>query len=298
MKRALLVLPVILSVLSCARNNPSPGSPLPSTEYTVSTYAVYPDAAGRPQGVALDTSGNVFVCGIDGGIWKIANNGTGSLVTQLSDQLLDLACDRRGNFFVAARDAKAIFKVTAAGASTTLAGGLTDVVSFDIDSSGNLYLGNDSVICRLDQTGKLTVVYKLPSANSITAVAVDRSHTLYYATAYQLWRLDSLGNNSLIAGRPVAGDDDGIGSAAGFLGVFELRVDRNGILWAADSYSIRRITPDGTVTTIAGGTSPGDVDGDGDKARFHYLVGMALETDGTIFVADVANNKIRKVVHK
>ena len=52
------------------------------------------------------------------------------------------------------------------------------------------------------------------------------------------------------------------------------------------------------VTTVAGGDSPGYVDGDGDTARFHYAVGLGLDANGTMFVADVANNKIRKVVHK
>ena len=296
MKRALLALPVILSTVTCTRNNPGP-QPL-SGEYSVSTYVAYPDTASVPQGVTVDQSGVLYVCGIDGGIWKVSKDRTISMIAQINDQLLDIVCNGKGNLFVSARNAGAICKVTTTGVVTKLAGGFVDPVSLEIDSSGNLYLGNVTVIEKVDQNGQVTNLHKISSKNAISAIAVDRSHNIYYSTMSQLWRLDSLGNDVFIAGGQVPGGNEGSGSSAAFLGCFGLRIDGNGTLWAADSYKIRKITPNGVVTTVAGGDSPGYVDGDGDTARFHYAVGLGLDANGTMYVADVANNKIRKVVHK
>jgi hypothetical protein len=58
---------------------------------------------------------------------------------------------------------------------------------------------------------------------------------------------------------------------------------------------IRKITPDGVVSTIAGISTPGFVDGAGGVARFYDPAGITVDADGTIYVADYLNNCIRKV---
>jgi hypothetical protein len=70
----------------------------------------------------------------------------------------------------------------------------------------------------------------------------------------------------------------------------------NDVLYVGDSYVLRRIASDGTVTTVAGSTAAfGGVDGQGAAARFNRLFGLASARTGDVFVADAGNNAIRRV---
>ncbi len=62
-----------------------------------------------------------------------------------------------------------------------------------------------------------------------------------------------------------------------------------------DNHMIRRVTADGTVTTVAGGEVNGLVDGAGALARFNYPSGVAVDSEGNIYVADDHNHRIRKI---
>jgi sugar lactone lactonase YvrE len=72
--------------------------------------------------------------------------------------------------------------------------------------------------------------------------------------------------------------------------------DSNGTIYVADSasHAIRKITPNGAVSTLAGG-QPGYVDGVGTSARFNGPRAIALGRDGSLYVADTSNGVIRKV---
>jgi len=77
-----------------------------------------------------------------------------------------------------------------------------------------------------------------------------------------------------------------------------LAADAAGNLYVADTsnHTIRKITPDGTVSTFAGQASnPGHLDGIGSAARFVYPEGVAVDAAGNVYVADTANNTIRKI---
>ena len=80
-------------------------------------------------------------------------------------------------------------------------------------------------------------------------------------------------------------------------GLMGLDVDSDGSVIVANYYNpaIRRIAPDGTVTTIAGGNSRGLRDGPADVAQFSGPIDVAVSPDGSIFVADRSNRRIRKV---
>lgn len=102
---------------------------------------------------------------------------------------------------------------------------------------------------------------------------------------------------STLAGSGVRGYADGIGSLAQFNAPFGLAVDGAGNVYVADQYNqrIRKITPDGNVTTIAGDGSAGYLDGPALSARFHYPYDVAVDESGNVFVADHFNNRIRKI---
>ncbi|MEB3197804.1 MAG: carboxypeptidase regulatory-like domain-containing protein, partial [Candidatus Sericytochromatia bacterium] len=92
------------------------------------------------------------------------------------------------------------------------------------------------------------------------------------------------------------GDSDGTGAAASFRGPFGLALAPDGTLYVADHYNhrIRKVTPEGAVMTVAGSTQ-GYADGPGTVAKFSAPEGLALAPDGTLYVADGGNLRIRKV---
>lgn len=76
-----------------------------------------------------------------------------------------------------------------------------------------------------------------------------------------------------------------------------LAVDRFGNVFVADSFSqrVRRITPDGTVSSYAGSGSVGAGDGPASAATFNYLLGVAVDEEDTVFVGDTEGHRIRKI---
>ena len=101
----------------------------------------------------------------------------------------------------------------------------------------------------------------------------------------------------VLAGDGVREARDGDLERARFSEPFGLALAADGSLYVADAgdaHRIRRLSPDGRVVTVAGG-GPGLVDGTGEAARFSTPSGLAIDADGTLFVADTGNNVIRRV---
>src|SRR5262249_1844413 len=108
------------------------------------------------------------------------------------------------------------------------------------------------------------------------------------------------GTLTLIAGNSTdnAASKDGVGAKAVIVGPRGLAVDAKGNLYAADTDEglIRKITPDGTVTTLAGKpNNQGLADGKGPAAQFGGPRGLAVDKDGNVYVADSDNGVIRKI---
>ena len=95
-----------------------------------------------------------------------------------------------------------------------------------------------------------------------------------------------------------AGSADGAGSAARFNGPVSTAVDGSGNVYVAEygNHTIRKISSGGVVTTLAGTAgSPGSDEGTGSAARFNNPVGVAVDGNGNVFVADSGNHTIRKI---
>jgi hypothetical protein len=94
-----------------------------------------------------------------------------------------------------------------------------------------------------------------------------------------------------------SGPVDGTGSAARFSYPSGIAADARGDLYVGDrsNYRIRKVTPAGVVTTLAGSTY-GFQDGTGAAARFSYPYGIAVAPDSSVFITDQYNNAIRKGV--
>jgi DNA-binding beta-propeller fold protein YncE len=104
---------------------------------------------------------------------------------------------------------------------------------------------------------------------------------------------------TVFAGAGDIGFTDGKGASAKFNLIVGLAIDAFGNLWVADrgNNNIRKITKDGTVTTIAGGNE-GYADGEGAQAQFYSPYGIAVDKNGVVYVSEMGNNRIRKIEYK
>jgi sugar lactone lactonase YvrE len=316
MQKILLILPAIIMAVSCTPHN----APIVQTstdtlsgEFYVSTYAAFSGQYGQVSGVTVDSSGNLYACdGEVGIIWKISiPDSSISTITTINDQASDIACDRQGNIYVLSAGQGKILKITPAGTVTTLAGGASSQVdgqgasagfkaleAMDIDSTGTLYIGDYRSVRKVDQQGNVITLYNDSTASGpMLGIACDNQHNVYFADDIEVWKLDTLGNKTFIAGQSNIGNQDGTGGEAAFDGINELRMDKSGNLWVEDYANVRMISPSGVVTTIAGNGTIGFANGAGNVAEFDLPVGLAVSANGTLFVADDQNKQIRKIVH-
>lgn len=104
-------------------------------------------------------------------------------------------------------------------------------------------------------------------------------------------------NSSTIGGDGYYGYTDGNVSNARFANPVGIARDPSGNIYIADANNnaIRKLAPDGAVTTFAGGGAAGSADGTGTAAHFNYPTGVASDANGYIYVADFSNNRIRKI---
>jgi sugar lactone lactonase YvrE len=135
--------------------------------------------------------------------------------------------------------------------------------------------------------------------NTPSAIALDHLGNLYVADTgnHAIRRIAPGGAVTTLAGNGSPGYVDGIGRAAQFNGPVGIAVDDAGIVYVADTYNdrIRRIGPDGTVTTLAGTGKPNLFDGPGPAAAFDTPSALAVDHDGNLYIADTGNNAVRRL---
>jgi sugar lactone lactonase YvrE len=238
--------------------------------------------------------------------------------------------DVSGNIFVAVSGAHAIRKVTSTGAITTLAGGGTPgsadgagtSASFNgpygiaVDGTGTLFVAEygNHTIRKVTQTGVTTTLAGTAGLSgsddgSGTAARFTYPHALAVDGAGNLFVADT-GNRTIRKITPAgvvttfagtagsSGSADGTGANARFGEPYGVAVDGMGNVLVADTFNctIRKITPAGAVTTLAGTPgSPGSVDGTGSAARFNRPQGVAVDGANNVIVADTDNHTIRRI---
>jgi sugar lactone lactonase YvrE len=303
-----------------------------------------------PNALARDTLGNVYVS--DPGnrtIRKITPTGQVSTLalTQgdgglVSVRYSGLAVDAAGNLYVSytSYNQHKIFKITPTGTVSLFAGssygpfyegprqfgvnvdGRNEAAAFyepgglAFDHAGNLIVadtGNNSVR-RIAPDGTVITIAGDPDGGPNSAgyidgpattarftrpssVAVDSAGNILVADITTIRRISPDGTVTTIAGSlGMTGSADGIGSAARFLRPF-ITIDATNTVFIADgSGTVRKMIPDGTVTTLAGYPGlTGIVDGVGSAARFIVPCAVLPAGDGAVLVADRESDAIRKV---
>ncbi|MEO8426498.1 MAG: FG-GAP-like repeat-containing protein [Verrucomicrobiota bacterium] len=147
-------------------------------------------------------------------------------------------------------------------------------------------LGNASVIATLRVEWPSGVVQTLNN------VAVNQT-----LTVTELAAPPGVAVVTTLAGSGAPGFEDGQGVAAQFHFPNGAFVDAGGFVYIADAFNhrIRRVSPSGAVTTLAGSGAAGYLDGPGAASQFNYPLGVFVATAGDVFVADTENNLVRKI---
>ena len=181
--------------------------------------------------------------------------------------------------------------VSSSGTTPSSAATLTLVVGTTIST----FAGTANSAGSTDATGTAA------RFNGPAAIARDAVGNLYIADAsnHIIRKITSAGVVTTLAGTAgAAGSADGTGAAARFNGPSGLTVTSLGTVYVADTYNhtIRMISPEGAVTTVAGSAgNAGSTDATGSAARFLYPYGIVVDASGTLHVADTFNHTIRRV---
>lgn len=141
--------------------------------------------------------------------------------------------------------------------------------------------------------------------NHPSGMTMDAAGNLYVADAgeYVIRKITPAGVATTLAGSGAAGYADGTGAAAQFnflqfnIDFAGVAVDSSGNVYVADNGNnvIRKVSPAGVVTTLAGQTLAGYANGTGSAAQFNSPHGVAVDSLGNVYVADTGNNVIRQI---
>ncbi len=284
-----------------------------------------------PAGIAVDAFGALYVADrnnhrirkveLDGTVTTLAGSSAAGLADGLGEaaqftQPTGIAVAPDGDIYVT--DSHRLRRVspngdvvTVAGATPGFADGVGTAALFNdprglaIDSLGYIYVadfGNNRV--RRVTPGGVVETLAGNNFQSIlsrpTAVAVDQVGNVYVTDSgnHRIRRFSTDGVIVTLAGDVVPGFSDGTGVAAQFNVPQALAMDANGTLYIADTGNnrIRLILPNGEVQTLAGQSRAGFADGLGTAAQLNHPRGIAVDALGNLYVADEANNRIRRLV--
>ena len=172
-------------------------------------------------------------------------------------------------------------------------------------TSGLVVPGNKGVVTTLAENQHIDLNIDGPGAMARfaapTGIAVDANGVLYVADRYNhtIRRISATGIVSTLAGQAGSqGDNDGPGPLARFNHPTGVAVDAGGTVYVADRYNhtIRKISPTGMVTTLAGSAgNTGDANGIGPAAGFNQPIAVAVDAAGVVYVIDRLNHAIRRI---
>jgi sugar lactone lactonase YvrE len=293
LRPALYALFLALTIQSCKKSDTG-AHVVNVTTFAGDTTAGFAEGTGTaarftyPEGVTTDAAGNVYVADTyNSRIRKITPGGVvttlaGNGIPGFKDTIgafaqfnfpLAIATDAAGNVYVAEYISNCIRKITPTGVVSTLAGSST--VGF-VNATGT------------------AARFNRPSG-----VTVDASGNVYVGDLFNncIRKITSQGVVTTYAGTGIAGFKDSTALLARFNGPSGMAIDALGNIYVAEQGNnrIRKITPTGIVSTLAGSGAAGFKDSTGTLAMFNVPFGVATDAAGNVYVADFFNNRIRKI---
>jgi hypothetical protein len=264
---------------------------------------------GTLTGIAVDASGVVYVTQEPTAVRRVVPDG---FVTTYVEEVrhayfwdpTGIAVDARGDLYVSdlgdGFDGGDVLRIHPGSGAEFYGGGLyvDGLTALTMNASGELYF--------LDRYVGLGVIrvngWIEPLIPGVIGTGIVQvAPFVFYVSDTEHHRVlvvDPIEGATTLAGTGAPGFADGVGAAAQFNAPRGLALDPHGNLFVADSgnHRIRKITPSGVVTTVAGTGAPGFQDGAGSVARFDTPIGIARAASGALYVADQGNRRIRKIV--
>ena len=249
----------------------------------------------------------------------------GSAASASFANLASLATDTAGNIYIADAFNNSIRKLSKDGQVTTVAGsgaqgdadGAVSQASFfyplgiAIDNKGDIYVADtrNSLIRKISGGFVTTIAGKsihhpLPVKSTVqldnpSGIVVGPTGDIFFSDWGNdvIRKIDTTGAVSVYAGRGSPGLVDGHADTAAFYLPWGLTADSAGNLYVADCYNnaIRKISTNGLVTTVAGHTKKGKVNGKGTVASFHKPAALYINNNHILYVADAGNNLVRRI---
>ena len=292
----------------------------------------------EPRGIDVDAAGNLYIADSNnmrvrkvspsGIITTVAGNGigdfTGDVGQATSESLwfpVDVVADASGNIYIVDNGNNRIRKVDSQGLMKTVAGGgpccglsdggpathavLNTPRGVAVDVVGNLYIADNAHhrIRRVAANGRISTIAgnggtgvsgdggpaTAATLSSPWGVAVDIAGNVYFAADSRIRKVSPGGTIVTVAGGGTQWNViDGIPATRATLGVVRgLVVDRNGNLYFLDdslnsSFRVRKVGPDGIITSVVGGLGYNATD-------------LALDSAGNLYIADHRQNRILKI---
>jgi sugar lactone lactonase YvrE len=320
-----IALTLVFGFTACKKSDSPAGAPPPPVDDKVAITSVSPD--NGPKGTVVKIAGSGFSSTLASN--TVTFNGDTAVVTAATTSELTVQVPAKagtGAVAVYVKEKSAtgptfnyVYSVTVSSFAGSTSGNVDGTgtgakfyraISVSSDSQGNIYVVDElnnnfrkitpgAVVSTIagGTQGDLNGLGLAAQFHEPMASCPDAHGNLYVADEgnHKIKKIAADGNVTTIAGS-TSGNVDGTGSDAKFAVPVGMCIDSKGNLFVLDygNHNIRKVTPDGVVTTIAGGTN-GYADGTGPDAQFSDLAAICIDSHDNMYVADRGNLRVRKV---
>ncbi len=270
-----------------------------------------------PDGMIRTIAGN--------GIFGFAGDGGPAPSAEIRPPL-DLFVDGSNNVYIL-QDDEHVRKITTDGLISTIAGCFGSCVGapdqdgvvatqavlrvprrIAVDATGTLYIVEEDRVRKVGADGIITTVATFDNDNhySILGFALDPAGGFYITSRQtdncRILKLSPDGSTTTVAGSGPCGfggnGDGGPATSAELSVVSDIKLDAAGNIYLAEYPRVRKISTDGTISTVAGGVNMRGFSGDGGaatSAQLNDFFDIAVDAAGNLYISDNGNHRIRKV---